>query len=220
MEKILTKQVQKVTRGSFARIKPTMTDPTLIQPTSSSGSGPPTSPSRDSQSPPTYPSISTSTSGTGSVASNTAPSSPERVQMTALPARMTGAAPPAPAAPLQPNLKPASSTRAAPQMDSVVLGLQQLERQQAAERAQKSQAAQVFRVPHDPEDDDTVPSSTQNSNTNEDPLNDQGGSSIGRFITNTRVRNMIFNEILALVLIIMLTTRIFSIHRNDFRLEI
>jgi hypothetical protein len=72
-------------------------------------------------------------------------------------------------------------------MDSVVLGLQQLERQQQAEREQKRQAAQVFRVPHE-EDDDTVPSSTQNSNTNEDPLNVQGGSSIGRFITNTRKR--------------------------------
>jgi hypothetical protein len=80
-----------------------------------------------------------------------------------------------------------AGTRPAPQMDSVVLGLQQLERQQQAEREQKRQAAQVFRVPHE-EDDDTVPSSTQNSNTNEDPLNVQGGSSIGRFITNTRVR--------------------------------
>lgn len=136
--------------------------------------------------------------------------------MTALPARMTGAAPAA--APLQPNLKPASSTRAAPQMDSVVLGLQQLERQQAAERAQKSQAAQVFRVPHDPEDDDTVPSSTQNSNTNEDPLNDQGGSSIGRFITNTRVRNMIFNA--DPDIIHNAHTYFFDTHRNDFRLEI
>ena len=75
-----------------------------------------------------------------------------------------------------------------PQMDSVVLGLQQLERQQV-EQEKKRQASRVAQqaAMQDAEDDDTAPSSTNNSNTNDvlDPGPNE--SSIGRFINNTRV---------------------------------
>lgn len=164
-----------------------MTDPTVIQPSSSSGGNsiPPTSPSRDSQSPPTYPSLSTSTSGTAS---------PERMISPAT-SQQGGAA-----LQQQPNLvqKPVSPVRVqAPpvtQMDSVVLGLQHLERQQAQQEQKRQATQQVFRpqTAPQPEDDDTVPSSTQNSNTT-DPLDPgPGGSSIGRFISNTRVSQCLY----------------------------
>jgi membrane protease subunit (stomatin/prohibitin family) len=81
-------------------------------------------------------------------------------------------------------------------MEGVVLGLQQLERQQA-EQEQKRQALAIQQqqaAPQDSEDDDTAPSSAQNSNTNElmEPgAHDEGdkSSSIGRFLQNTRVRS-------------------------------
>ena len=84
----------------------------------------------------------------------------------------------------------------APRAEShgVVLGLQQLERQQAEQEQKRQLQAAPARHPalrQDSEDDDTAPSSTLNSNAN-DLLDmgldgDERSSSIGRFIENTRV---------------------------------
>lgn len=116
---------------------------------------------------------------------NTAPASPERgvVQVQTNPQMPT----PQQLQPTMP-LKPTSPVRQvqpphATQMDSVVLGLQQLERQQAEqEQKRRAQAAQQPLM-HDSEDDSTAPSSTLNSNAEEEPQE----SSIGRFFNNTRV---------------------------------
>jgi len=83
--------------------------------------------------------------------------------------------------------------QAPPQMDSVVLGLQQLERQQAQQERKRQAKAALLSSTQDSSDDSTAPSTTQNSNTNDalDPgPSDEKESSIGRFITNTRVSSI------------------------------
>jgi hypothetical protein len=155
----------------------TMTDPGLITPASSAGSSHhatlSNSPSQASGSisPPSYPSLSTSTSGSRP---STAPCSPDRVQ-TVTPAS-------------QQMVNP-SSPIIASQLDGIVLGLQQLERQQV-EQEQKRQALTEVQQLDSEADDDTAPSSTLNSNTNETMKAVRGEdrpSSIRHFIQNTRV---------------------------------
>lgn len=166
-----------------------MTDPTLTVSTSSGRSETSNVQSSALPSPPSYPpSIAPSTSG-GSSRPLTAPASPEHRQFVAT--VMTQQQPKPPSSP------PASDLQTQ-QLDSVVLGLQQLERQQA-EQEQKRMELPVSRtqppVPHEDSseaDDDTAPSSTMNSNTNDHMegafKGDDRSSSIGRFLQNTRVR--------------------------------
>lgn len=73
------------------------------------------------------------------------------------------------------------------QMDSVVLGLQQLERQQVEQEQKRLARTVPPPSPHDSSDDSTAPSSTQNSNTADvlDPGPTE--SSFGRFLRVSRL---------------------------------